>query len=1008
MISPKYIAMKKQLLLAILMSISSLMTLMGQSAKKSLNYQAVILDPKSIDIPGASISGQPLSKGKVCLKFTFLNSQGNVDYEETQQTTTDEYGLISLSVGTGSYSNGTYKNFESIIWDANVKSMKVAVSYDGCATFKQVSTQSLNYTAYALYAEAVDYKNVRDTPTKLSQFGNDVGYLIPKDLDPMKADIKTNTNQIAAANQTIADNKKSSDQSFLLTNQSINNLDTKVAENTKAIKENSGSISTINSTLTDHQNQISDNRNQISDNRNQISATNNNLNAQIGGLQGQINTTNNTVSNLTGAAEVVSNKSTSINLGGANPSDQLYPSQKAAKSYIDNAITDAVGSGVPDATTLAPGKVQLAGDLAGTATNPTVPALANKANLASPAFTGSPTAPTQTTGDNSTKLATTAFVASSLAASSGGVPYTGATGAVNLGAYDLTVNGIKVGLGAGNVSTNTAIGNAALTSNTTGDSNIAVGMNALSTNITGSYSTAIGLDALKLSTGGFNTAIGAFALDKTTTGVNNTAIGPLALEYNETGTLNTAIGYDAGVSSRYKDLTNTTAIGNGAKVTASNTIQLGNTSVTDVKTSGNLTVNGNTVGKGGGNQVSNIAFGLIALTSNTTGGSNTAIGHRTLSSNLAGGDNTAVGANALRFNTGNFSQLKGTYNTALGSASLNSNTEGSYNTATGANALSLNTLGNRNTAIGYNALEKNTNSFNTAIGSDALRNNTSGDNNTATGADALKSNTTGVYNTAYGSSTLLLNTTGAGNTAIGYNALSSNTADVGFPFAKGDNNTAIGNRALQSNTTGSGNIASGTIALFNNTTGSYNAAIGRDAGSYIANGSTGNTTSDYSVYLGSNTKASADDAQNEVVIGYNAIGAGSNTIQLGNTAVTTIGGQVAWTAASDSRIKKNIVNSNYGLATVLKLRPVEYNLISNDLRQVGFIAQEVQKLVPEVVTGKEGDLSKGEILGITYSNLVPVLAKAIQEQQKQIEDQNAKIAAQQKQIEELIKLVKGR
>ena len=123
--------------------------------------------------------------------------------------------------------------------------------------------------------------------------------------------------------------------------------------------------------------------------------------------------------------------------------------------------------------------------------------------------------------------------------------------------------------------------------------------------------------------------------------------------------------------------------------------------------------------------------------------------------------------------------------------------------------------------------------------------------------------------------------------------------------------------------------------------------------------------------------------------------------------MTVIGGQVAWTAASDSRIKKNIVNSTYGLATVLKLRPVEYNLTSNDLKQVGFIAQEVQKLVPEVVTGKEGDLSKGEILGITYSNLVPVLTKAIQEQQKQIEDQNAKIAAQQKQIEELIKLVKG-
>jgi TolA-binding protein len=397
MISPKYIAMKKQLLLAILMSISSLMTLMGQSAKKSLNYQAVILDPKSIDIPGASISGQPLSKGKVCLKFTFLNSQGNVDYEETQQTTTDEYGLISLSVGTGSYSNGTYKNFESIIWDANVKSMKVAVSYDGCATFKQVSTQSLNYTAYALYAEAVDYKNVRDTPTKLSQFGNDVGYLIPKDLGPIKADIKTNTNQIAAANQTIADNKKSSDQSFLLTNQSISNLDTKVAENTTAIKENSGSISTINSTLTDQQNQISDNRNQISDNRNQISATNNNLNAQIGGLQGQINNTNSTVSNLTGVAELQSNKSTNVQIDAT--SDIKYPTVKALKVYVDQATLG----------------VALATDLQGIASD--LQRLENeKANIASPTFTGTPVLPTGTIGvtqsaiDNSTKLATTAFV----------------------------------------------------------------------------------------------------------------------------------------------------------------------------------------------------------------------------------------------------------------------------------------------------------------------------------------------------------------------------------------------------------------------------------------------------------------------------------------------------------------------------------------------------------------------------------------------------------------------
>jgi hypothetical protein len=365
-----------------------------------------------------------------------------------------------------------YKSFESVQWNASVKSLKVSVSYDGCSSFKQVSTQSFNYTPYALYAEAVDYKNVREAPTKLSQFSNDAGYLIPKDLDPLKTDIKTNSSQIATANQTITDNKQASDAKFLVVNQSISSLDKVVADNTS-------SITTINTKITDQQNQISDNRNQIA-------ATNSTMNAQIGGLQGQINNTNNTVSNLTGVAEMQSNKSTATNLGGANPSDQAYPSQKAAKAYVDQVVSQIATSGVPDATTLAAGKLQLAGDLGGTATNPTVPALAGKENssnkstatdlgagnpsdqlypsqkatkayvdnsiyaavgtgvpdattnaagkvklagdlagtassptvpglllkadIASPTFTGTPTAPTPATTNNSTQIATTAFV----------------------------------------------------------------------------------------------------------------------------------------------------------------------------------------------------------------------------------------------------------------------------------------------------------------------------------------------------------------------------------------------------------------------------------------------------------------------------------------------------------------------------------------------------------------------------------------------------------------------
>jgi trimeric autotransporter adhesin len=333
--------------------------------------------------------------------------------------------------------------------------------------------------------------------------------------------------------------------------------------------------------------------------------------------------------------------------------------------------------------------------------------------------------------------------------------------------------------------------------------------------------------------------------------------------------------------------------------------------------------------------------------------------------------NVAIGKNAL---SNTITGFQANYITAVGFEALKNDTWGYFNTGIGSSALFTNTTGLANTAVGSNALYSNTTAnYNTAVGTSALRLNTTGESNTATGNSALENTTTGIFNTAIGAGGLKSNVTGSNNSAVGTGALS---------FSNTNNNTAMGTNSLK-NTTGYSNTALGNAAGDINTTGNENTAIGATA------------------------TFGANNLSNATAIGFGATASASNSVRLGNASVTVIGGQVAWTAASDSRIKKNIVNSTYGLATVLKLRPVEYNLTSNDLKQVGFIAQEVQKLVPEVVTGKEGDLSKGEILGITYSNLVPVLTKAIQEQQKQIEDQNAKIAAQQKQIEELIKLVKG-
>jgi len=123
-----------------------------------------------------------------------------------------------------------------------------------------------------------------------------------------------------------------------------------------------------------------------------------------------------------------------------------------------------------------------------------------------------------------------------------------------------------------------------------------------------------------------------------------------------------------------------------------------------------------------------------------------------------------------------------------------------------------------------------------------------------------------------------------------------------------------------------------------------------------------------------------------------------------------------WTNASDSRLKNSIKPmTNYGLSEILKLEPVTYyyNIDSAKThKEIGFIAQDIQKIVPEIVYGKEGEIIKGETLGLSYGNLVPVIVNAIKEQQviitnqqTLINNQQSAIENQQAQIDELKKMV---
>ena len=161
---------------------------------------------------------------------------------------------------------------------------------------------------------------------------------------------------------------------------------------------------------------------------------------------------------------------------------------------------------------------------------------------------------------------------------------------------------------------NTAEGDFALNSLTTGSNNTATGFVALQDNTTAGENTATGSFALQLNTtGSENTATGSEALEFNTTGFDNTATGAFALFNNTTASNNTANGYEA-------LLPNTTG---GANTAA-----------------GAFALQFNTSG------FNNTANGLEALRSNTTGFDNTANGVNALFNNTTGGSNVALGNNA--------------------------------------------------------------------------------------------------------------------------------------------------------------------------------------------------------------------------------------------------------------------------------------------------------------------------------------------------------------------------
>ena len=163
--------------------------------------------------------------------------------------------------------------------------------------------------------------------------------------------------------------------------------------------------------------------------------------------------------------------------------------------------------------------------------------------------------------------------------------------------------------------------------------------------------------------------------------------------------------------------------------------------------------------------------------------------------------------------------------------------------------------------------------------------------------------------------------------------------------------------------------------------------------------------------MGYYANVSSGNLTNATAIGYGAVVDASNKVRIGNTSVTSIGGQVAWSNFSDARLKTNVQESPLGLNFILKLRPITYNYLAKGQEGIlytGLIAHDVERVLQELesdFSGLDKPQTEEGFYQLRYATFVVPLIKAMQEQQEQIKQQEEQMKQQQERISTLEKAI---
>jgi Chaperone of endosialidase/YadA head domain repeat (2 copies) len=468
--------------------------------------------------------------------------------------------------------------------------------------------------------------------------------------------------------------------------------------------------------------------------------------------------------------------------------------------------------------------------------------------------------------------------------------------------------------------------------------------------------------------------LGAGAVDFSFSTVTNDQTGATGLYSFATGESTTASAYHS------------TAMGFNTTASGKSSIVMGNNSTA----SG---INAMAVGAGAkaeGDQ--SVAMGTnVAATGNSSmsfgkdawakGDFSVAMGQTTIASgknSFAMGRKSQAGDYAVAFG---FDTRATEYSAAMGEKSLatgkNSLAVGFKSEASGRSSVAL---GSESVASGNYSIAMGTQAEALKEASISIGRNTISSARWAL-ATGLQTSATGEASTALGSQTVA---SGRYATALGFNSRSESYA-----------NTAIGTYNIGGGESSYGWVDTDPIFEI----GNGNSIITRNALTVLKNGNVGIGTNKprTKLHIQKGTDATlsgggylvlGDESKTSMALDFNEIlvrdGGKTSTLYLQNDGGDVfVGGNLVH--SSDGRFKQDIEDLTYGLNEILELRPVSYYWKSEpngSQRSIGLIAQEVQPILNELISINE---NRDSTLGVNYTELIPVLIKAIQEQQQMID-----------------------